>query len=346
MKLACKIAGHRWNACKCTRCGETRNEQHDWQAVNGKCLEICAICGKQHELPHQWNGCKCERCGVLRGEGHRWVTDNPYIERCTVCGGTQLSAFARQENAVNEIIIKSEGLYDNRDAFLAAARSVTDQDLLLRLAEGTRVGWAIRSAAVSRLSDQCVLFKFAQDQELDLNIRKAAIRKLTDQTRLLTLLRDDNVFIRIEVIQLLTDQAILESLVSDEHNLARIHVIKKLTNRAFVQDLLQKPEHAEVTKAVRERLLILNDEIKCIRCERSFPKSEKAAGYAVDLCITCVNDLKPHEGGHLVFMKSDGCDTSYTCVKCGNSELISDGIPVGDMLYKIPCKNRRYCANH
>ncbi len=42
--MAC-LFGHKWDGCKCSKCGETRNEQHTWR--NGK----CGVCGKtQQEL--------------------------------------------------------------------------------------------------------------------------------------------------------------------------------------------------------------------------------------------------------------------------------------------------------
>ena len=149
MKLACKIAGHRWNGCKCTRCGVMRNENHDWQPVDGKCFETCALCGRGHGLPHQWNGCKCVRCGAVHSEGHKWIPVDQYTERCAVCGGRRPSAYVRQEAIVNGILAQSQGLYDNRSAFLSSARTLTDENLLLRLAEDTRVSapphWRLRS---------------------------------------------------------------------------------------------------------------------------------------------------------------------------------------------------------
>ena len=38
--MAC-LFGHKWNGCKCTRCGKTRNEQHDWKGIK------CNLCEKQ-----------------------------------------------------------------------------------------------------------------------------------------------------------------------------------------------------------------------------------------------------------------------------------------------------------
>lgn len=66
-KAACKIGGHRWLGCKCTRCGETRDESHKFQPIAGKCEQKCSVCGKSESLPHQWNGDKCTRCGSSKG---------------------------------------------------------------------------------------------------------------------------------------------------------------------------------------------------------------------------------------------------------------------------------------
>ena len=66
-KASCKIIGHSWLGCKCTRCGETRDEEHDFHPTAGKCEQKCSACGKAEELPHEWNGGKCKRCGASMG---------------------------------------------------------------------------------------------------------------------------------------------------------------------------------------------------------------------------------------------------------------------------------------
>lgn len=97
MKLSC-IFGHKWNGCTCERCGEVRNEgheytkftphnkecvghckcgrsfvfQHDYQTVPGKCYDVCSRCGSVRELEHQWQSVegtdkeKCAVCGMVR----------------------------------------------------------------------------------------------------------------------------------------------------------------------------------------------------------------------------------------------------------------------------------------
>ena len=66
-KATCKISGHHWNGCQCIRCGEKRDEGHEYQIVEGKCEQKCTICGKAETLPHQWNGNLCSHCGASKG---------------------------------------------------------------------------------------------------------------------------------------------------------------------------------------------------------------------------------------------------------------------------------------
>jgi len=57
------LFGHKWNGCKCTKCGKIRDESHDW------------------------NGCTCKICGKRRNEGHIFQkTEKPCIEKCSICG--------------------------------------------------------------------------------------------------------------------------------------------------------------------------------------------------------------------------------------------------------------------
>lgn len=74
--MAC-LFGHKWEGCKCSKCGKTRDEQHDWDLCAGKCKR----CGKTQPEQHEWQGCRCIRCGKTRDEGHDW-----HGCRCTKCG--------------------------------------------------------------------------------------------------------------------------------------------------------------------------------------------------------------------------------------------------------------------
>ena len=57
------LLGHKWNGCICERCGTTRDEQHTWEHIIDKCVEKCAVCGKEHEK-HTWVKGKCMTCGL------------------------------------------------------------------------------------------------------------------------------------------------------------------------------------------------------------------------------------------------------------------------------------------
>ena len=59
MALACRLFGHKWDKCKCARCGELR--------------EILDL--------HDWNGCVCRMCGAKRDKNHRYQNGT-----CVICG--------------------------------------------------------------------------------------------------------------------------------------------------------------------------------------------------------------------------------------------------------------------
>lgn len=79
MGLACAFGFHQWDGCKCTKCGKTRDEGHDWS----KDCEKCSRCGAIKVNAHQWDGCRCTKCVA---ENHDWSKD---CEKCFKCGKTR-----------------------------------------------------------------------------------------------------------------------------------------------------------------------------------------------------------------------------------------------------------------
>ena len=62
--MAC-LFGHKWNGCKCSKCGKIRDKGHNW------------------------NNCKCETCGTVTFK-HKFVTvKGGNGIRCEVCGYTE-----------------------------------------------------------------------------------------------------------------------------------------------------------------------------------------------------------------------------------------------------------------
>lgn len=70
---------HKWDGCKCTKCGKTRDKDHNWDLCKGMCLR----CQETRPQTHDWNGCKCKKCGTTRATGHKW---NKCKTKCLICG--------------------------------------------------------------------------------------------------------------------------------------------------------------------------------------------------------------------------------------------------------------------
>ena len=75
-----QVEQHDWQGCKCTECGKTRDEQHDFNLCKGKCKR----CGKTQAEQHNWEGCKCKKCGKIRNEQHDWIGC-----KCSRCGNVR-----------------------------------------------------------------------------------------------------------------------------------------------------------------------------------------------------------------------------------------------------------------
>ena len=75
MNLLCRTGLHRYEHCRCTRCGAGRDTDHVWNGCK------CAVCGKVRDENHSWNGCRCTVCHAVRDEGHRWDGCT-----CAICG--------------------------------------------------------------------------------------------------------------------------------------------------------------------------------------------------------------------------------------------------------------------
>jgi len=105
MSFACTFGFHKWNGCKCSSCGKTRDVEHDWSKDCEKCMrcettragmhnwakdcEKCADCDVILQHAHKWDGCECSKCSKTRDEGHDWSKN---CEKCSRCEKTQPNA--------------------------------------------------------------------------------------------------------------------------------------------------------------------------------------------------------------------------------------------------------------
>ena len=60
---------HKWDGCKCKKCGKIREVKYRNQHKMNGCT--CVNCGKVYKTGHKWNHGKCEICGEINPkEGH------------------------------------------------------------------------------------------------------------------------------------------------------------------------------------------------------------------------------------------------------------------------------------
>ena len=214
MGLACIIFGHKWNGCKCMRCGKLRNEQHDWSgcvcSICGRerneqhdwdlCKGICKRCRKIQREQHDWNGCKCMRCGKLRNEQHDWngcvcsicgrVRDEQHVFsncKCSKCKKIRHSWLNEKCTQCGITIIEDSTSKrhlsdaDKHEIIEAIINQSTYYDLIT--ATGDSGGWyqEIREMIRKQIRDDAVLQKIALDQKLAHTYRVIAVRQITDQ---------------------------------------------------------------------------------------------------------------------------------------------------------------------
>lgn len=107
MGIKC-IFGHRWDGCKCSTCGQTRDEGHNW----AKDCETCAICGMTRDGAHDWTkDCeKCARCGATRKDAHKWDD-----AKCSQCGKHTQYYYAMIGTRIKDAMKKSDTAFLNRE---------------------------------------------------------------------------------------------------------------------------------------------------------------------------------------------------------------------------------------
>ena len=65
--MKCFFGFHKWRGCKCSKCGNTRDKNHDWT-----------------------NDCeKCAECGKVKYRQHDWLKESEDCEKCSRCGKTK-----------------------------------------------------------------------------------------------------------------------------------------------------------------------------------------------------------------------------------------------------------------
>ena len=231
MGLGCKIFGHKWNGCKCAKCGETRDEGHDWDFI---CEGQCKRCGKKSAVSHDWDLCKgkCKRCGKMQVAQHEWID-----YQCSRCGKVEIETPVNQDTLA--AIAKSDMHIDVRKA---AVKRLTDQRVLADIAKDSTS--YVRIAAIRKLTDQGVLADIAKsDNRQDphyCHVRVAAVKRLTNQEILIDFAKNDyQPLVRSEAVKRIADQEVLSKIAnnSKEGLYVRLEAAKKLGDKALEQNI-------------------------------------------------------------------------------------------------------------
>jgi hypothetical protein len=174
------LFGHKWNGCKCDRCGKTRDENHTWNYCKGKCF----ICGKRCEVKHAWKGCKCTLCGELRNAEHSWKGGV-----CTLCGKEMTPVEAAEISDTSELIEIAKNASDYRTC-LKAMEKLSEQNDFIEIAKNGK-NYSAREKAMEKIKEQNVLMEIIETDKCE-DTRSAAVKKLTRQTSLVKIANSDN----------------------------------------------------------------------------------------------------------------------------------------------------------
>ena len=118
MDLKCRILGHKWEHCRCLRCGEKRDSDHLWDGC------VCSVCGRVRNTGHSYalqpesyktkgnvtgeeillptHTLYCVKCEgktiprAVKFEPHVW-TGRGCMTKCSVCGAMPAQFTDREE---------------------------------------------------------------------------------------------------------------------------------------------------------------------------------------------------------------------------------------------------------
>ncbi len=214
MGIAC-LFGHKWNGCKCERCGETRDEQHDW------------------------GGCRCIKCGKNRDEQHNWDGLN-----CSVCHKSRSVKEISDQFLLAKIAKNDNYPFDTR---IAALHEINNMSLLEDIIKHEDNTFEVRLAALEKVNDYSTLIRIAKnDKEVAAYVRVAAAKKADDQNTLADIAKKygwegESALKELNDPKLIADVAKKAKLKG-----VRQKAVAKLTDRAIINDVLSNGEYHDV----------------------------------------------------------------------------------------------------
>ena len=264
--MAC-LFGHKWNGCKCDKCGKIRNEQHIMDLCTGNCKR-CRT--KIQNEQHDWNGCKCKKCYRTRDEQHDWQGSV-----CALCGKqitneevenlTDQKQLIEIANSSNDLFVRisAVGRLSNQQdlAYIAKTNNVdpvcaeavvkiSNQQILEDIAINAPCPTA-RGEAVQKLSNQIALSCIVKNDK-DAWVRRCAVenKHLKEQSIIADVAQsDDNFSVRREALYKLEDQSILFDIAVNEKNEENIDIaFSRITDPFFRKEVLGK--YCELNKHI------------------------------------------------------------------------------------------------
>ena len=255
MGLKC-LFGHKWDGCKCERCGKLRDEQHDWEGCK------CKRCGKIRDEQHDWNGRKCKGCGKERSINE--ITDQgilEYIARNDSDSNIRKTAIKKLTDVFVLLDIMNND-EKNQDYFVSDTakekcikliKNQKNQSFLVNIIQNcgdSYKGYKVREAAIEMLTDQSFIEDIAL-RSTDFQARKAAAKKMTNKSLLSIIARNDGDSIRKEVENILIDMSESTDLIQQDSDLSsieysaknesdwkkRLLAVDRLTNQTLLMDI-------------------------------------------------------------------------------------------------------------
>jgi len=151
--MAC-LFSHKWNDCKCEKCGKTRDEQHVWKGC------VCSVCGQERSID------KITDQSVLA-----YIAINEKVKQ-----RRDMAVDMLNDQVMLAEVVSKTGDYKTSGT---ALNKIKDQTILANFAKNSN-STVTRMAAVTKIVDQSILIEIVKNERVN-DIRVAAAEKITSQ---------------------------------------------------------------------------------------------------------------------------------------------------------------------
>lgn len=207
------LFGHKWDGCKCEKCGKIRDEQHDWKGL------VCSVCKQTRTIDEVTDHASLVE--IAKNDSDIRVR----IKAAEKLNDKPLIAY------LNELRIVRKAIWsDDWDDYYAVTR-LTDQALLADVAKNA-IHILGRKFAVQKLTDQAALIDLAKNSGC-VEVRVLAVEKVKDQAVLAEIIKS-----RAGIIESQRGEA-----DTDEYVAVRAAAAHRLTDKTLIADVLENAEY-------------------------------------------------------------------------------------------------------